>query len=236
MRFAVAALMSAAVLAVDLPAQTPSSPTSSSAIDRFLARDDQGPKQYRALRRMEAKNQHFGASAWMDAWTEADEAGSFRFDVAGKGGSGYIQKRVFLAALEGEQKMQRDGDPKRAQLDRTNYDFTHEGVAEDLVRLAIAPKRKDVLLVAGWVFARPEDGDLMRIEGRLSKNPSFWTRRVEIVRRYGRLGGAHVPLEITSVAQIFIAGRSTFRMTYDYETINGVRVGSPQARSEEVRK
>ena len=33
-----------------------------------------------------------------------------------------------------------------------------------------------------------------------------------------------------SMAQVMIAGRSTFRMTYDYETIDGVRVGDPHPR------
>jgi len=203
-------------------------------LERFLTRSGDGPIAYRALRRMEARNPHFGASAWMDAWTEADEAGGFRYQVATEGGSGYIRRRVFLAALDGEQKMWREGEPKHAQLNHTNYSFTDNGVDDGgLASLAIRPKRKDVLLVDGWLFVKREDGDLVRLEGQLSKNPSFWTRKVEIVRRYGRVGGAHVPLEIESVAQVLIAGRSTFRMTYEYETINGVRVGNPTPRPSE---
>jgi hypothetical protein len=200
-------------------------------LERFLMRSDEGPLAYRALRRLEAHNQHFGANAWMDVWTEADKAGGFRYQVAAQGGSGYIRRRVFLAALEGEEKMWREGEPKRAQLDHTNYSFREGGVADGgLASLAISPKRKDVLLINGWLFVKQEDGDLVRIEGQLSKNPSFWTRRVEIVRRYGRVGGVHVPLEIESVAQILIAGRSTFKMTYEYESVNGRHVGDPQPR------
>jgi hypothetical protein len=75
---------------------------------------------------------------------------------------------------------------------------------------------------------QPSDGDLARIEGRLSKTPSFWTRRVDVVRRYERLGGVRVPVSIESVAHVLIAGRSTFKMTYEYETINGHHVGNPQ--------
>jgi hypothetical protein len=197
-------------------------------VERFLARDDKGPVRYRALRRLEAHNKHFGASAWMDVWTDVDAAGGLRYDVAAEGGSGYIRKRVFLAALDGEQKMLREGDPQRAHLDLTNYIIADGGVADG--SLTIKPRRKDVLLIDGRIFINPQDGDLLRIEGRLSKNPSFWTRRVDITRRYGRLAGVHVPLELKSDAQIFIAGESTFRMTYEYETINGERVGSPQAR------
>src|SRR5207253_1966451 len=114
----------------------------------------------------------------------------------------------------------------RAELHLANYHFQDQGTFDGLWALGIMPLRKDVLLVDGAIFVRPEDSDLVKIEGKLSKNPSFWTRRVDIVRRYGRVGGAHVPLEIESVAQVFIAGRSTFRMTYEYETINGTRVGN----------
>ena len=202
-------------------------------LERFLMRSDEGPVASRALRHMEARNGTFGASAWMDVWTEADNAGGFRYQIVAEGGSDYIRRRVFLAALDAEQKMWREGEPKRAQLNPSNYMFADNGVAgEGLASLAITPKRKDILLVDGWLFVKREDGDLVRIEGQLSKNPSFWTRRVQIVRRYGRVGGAHVPLEIESVAQVLIAGRSTFRMTYDYETINGVHVGNPTPKGE----
>ena len=72
---------------------------------------------------------------------------------------------------------------------------------------------------------------MVRIEGRLSKTPSFWTRRVDVVRTYDRIVGVRVPVAIESVAQVVIAGRSTFKMTCEYETINGQRVGTPQART-----
>jgi len=41
---------------------------------------------------------------------------------------------------------------------------------------------------------------------------------------------------IESVASVLIAGRSTFKMTYDYETINGRQVGSPQPTVTPVAK
>jgi hypothetical protein len=199
-------------------------------LERFLGRTDPGPNQYRALRRLEASNQHFGASAWMDVWTEADRQSGFRYEVAAEGGSGYIRSRVFLAALDREQRLWRDGEPDRASITMANYDFEDRGASDGFATLGVRPRRKDILLFEGSVFVTPDEGDLVRVEGRLSKNPSFWTRRVEIVRRYGRLGGVRVPLEIQSVAQVLIAGRSTFRMTYEYETIDGQHIGAPKPR------
>ncbi len=206
---------------------------STSIVERFLARDEKSPTQYRALRRLEATSKHFGATGWMDVWTDLAVDGGFRYEVAAEGGSGFIRKRVLRAWLDAEQKMMRDREPQRAQVDLTNYTFVDDGVADGVAALIIKPRRNDVLLIDGRIFVNPEDGELLRIEGRLSKKPSFWTRKVDITRRYGRLAGVHVPLEIESDAQIFIAGQSSFRMTYEYETINGERVGSPQAREAE---
>jgi hypothetical protein len=172
---------------------------------------------------------HFGASATMDAWTEFDNVHGLRFQVVTETGSSYIRTHVLRAALEGEQKMWHEREPQRASLTPDNYTFRDGGPADEgLAALGIKPRRKDVLLVDGSIYIHSEDGELARIEGHLSKQPSLWTRRVEIVTRYERLAGVRVPVSIESVAHILIAGRSTFKMTYDYEIVNGERIGTPQ--------
>lgn len=198
-------------------------------VTRVLARVDPPPDQYRALRRLEANNDHFGKRAEMVVWTEADRVNGFRYEIVSEEGSGYIRSKVLHAALDAEQKMWASGEPQRAAMSLTNYEFEEHGIATDgLAALIVKPRRKDVLLVDGMIFVTKDEGDLVRIEGRLSKTPSFWTRRVEVERRYSRIGGVHVPVSLESVAQVLIAGRSTFRMTYEYETINGRRVGDPR--------
>lgn len=72
------------------------------------------------------------------------------------------------------------------------------------------------------MFLTPVEGDLVRVEGTLASRPSFWTRRVEVVRRYGRVGGVRVPVALESIADVRIVGRSTFRMTYHYLSVNGL--------------
>jgi hypothetical protein len=99
-------------------------------------------------------------------------------------------------------------------------------------RLRIIPLRKDRMLVDGTVTVLSTDGELVRIEGRLAKTPSWWTNRVDIVRRYGRVEGVHVPLSIESTANLKIAGDSVFAMTYEYEMVNGKPVTAQSAKSE----
>lgn len=68
----------------------------------------------------------------------------------------------------------------------------------------------------------------MRIEGALAKTPSFWTKTVQIVRHYERIGGIRLPVLMQSTAAVRIAGTSTFTTTYHYETVNGQPVGGGQ--------
>jgi len=199
-------------------------------VRKVLARVEPPPDQYRALRRLEAVNDHFHQRATMVVWTEADRAGGFRYQIVSEDGSNYIRSHVFRAALAAEAKMWASSEPQHAALSTDNYLFEERGVEPDgLASLVVKPRRRDILLVDGTIFVVHNDGDLVRIEGRLSKTPSFWTRKVEVVRQYQRIDGVHVPVSLESVAQVLIAGRSTFRMTYEYETINGRRVGAPDS-------
>jgi hypothetical protein len=203
------------------------------ALQRFLARAEEPPVEYRALRRLEAQNAKFKQSAWMLAWTEYDHVNGFRYQIVDEGGSGYIRSKVLRAALDGEQKIWADREPQKSSFNQDNYMFDAASPSADgLAEVGVKPRRKDVLLVEGAIFVQPGDGELSRIEGKLSKTPSFWTRRVDVVRRYERKGGVRVPVAIESVAHVLIAGRSTFKMTYEYQTINGQHVGDPQPRGQ----
>jgi hypothetical protein len=200
-------------------------------LQRFLALDDPTPIQFRSLRHLEARNDKFEKSAWMDVWTEADASG-FRYTIVVEDGSDYIRHKVFRASLEAERDMWKPGAPDEGALTPANYLFEDRGAQPDgLTSLAMKPKRKGVLLIDGSLYLNPDDGELVRMEGLLTKTPSFWTRRVAIVRWYQRINGFRMPTALESVANVRIAGESTFRMTYEYESINGRHVGSPQPRT-----
>ena len=197
------------------------------ALQRFLATSEQGPAAYRAFRHLEARNGHLSDAAWMDVWTTADESG-FEYEIVGQGGSGYVRDHVFVPALEAERTMW--GAAAGGALTHENYTFEDLGAdPRGLAWIGLKPRRKDVLLVNGSAFLRPDDGDLVRLEGALSRTPSFWTRKVEIVRRYDRIAGVRLPVAFESVASIRMAGKATFTMSYEYHTVNGLDVSGGAA-------
>jgi hypothetical protein len=234
-RLIVTAALAYALLVVPGAAQAPpavSTPAVSTIIDRVVARIDPPATQYRALRHLVAQSDKLGGSAWIEAWTHVEPGAGFKYQIIGEGGSGFVRGKVLRPWLENEKKMWADGDPERASFTHHNYAFVDRGMTpEGLAWLGVKSRRKDLLLVDGSIYVNPIDGDLVRIEGRLSKTPSFWTRRVEVVRHYERINGVRMPVAIESVAQVLIAGRSTFRMTYEYATVNNEHVGDPQPKA-----
>jgi hypothetical protein len=79
-------------------------------------------------------------------------------------------------------------------------------------------------MVEGAVFVTSTDADIVRVEGRMVKSPSFWTTRVDVVKRYARIAGVRVPVRLDTTAHVRFAGTSTMSMTYTYEMINGKEV------------
>jgi hypothetical protein len=218
-------MLAATCFVMTLQASEPS-PDMFLSVQRFLSADDEPLRQYRGFRRLEASNGKFNKEAWLEAWTEGDAAG-FRYDIVGEGGSAYIGNRVLRAALEREQALWNGRLSGRSNLTTANYEFMTASLDESgLMRVTVKPKRKDELLIDGVIILTPETGDLLRVEGHLAKSPSFWTGRIEVVRTYDRIDGVRVPIRTESVAQVKMAGASSFTMSYEYETINGRRVGS----------
>src|SRR5919201_2680571 len=223
------AVLTAVALTTAHAARPADSSAPSPLLQRFLSLTDPVVVEYRAFRHLEAQSDRFDSNAWMDVWTDVDRTGAFHYRITGEGGSSYIRSRVFVPTLETEARMSSAESLERGALTLANYIFEDRGAERDgLAWLTLKPRRKEVVLVEGSIFLNPDDGDLVKVEGKLAKTPSFWTRRVEIVRHFRRLAGIRMPVSTESIATVLLVGRATFRMTYDYETVNGQRVASPQ--------
>jgi hypothetical protein len=194
------------------------------SIEQFLARSD-GQPSYRAARKLEAQNG--SRRGWLEAVTTYSPATGFAYEITDEGGSGYIRDKVLRAVLQGEQEIIARGEAARSSLEPSNYTFLANGVDEDgLAKILISPRRKERVLISGTMFLRAAHGDLVRLQGRLAKNPSFWIKNVDVVRKYERIDGVIVPVSLESTAQLRFLGSATLRMTYTYSEIDGREVGS----------
>lgn len=217
------AALGATMLATAAPAVAPDIPPIP-ALQRFLSIEYGVIHQATTRRHLEARNEHFDTDAWMDVRTAAD-AGGFRYTVLAEGGSGMVRSKALRGALEQEKRAWSEGQATRSWFTVANYEFGDAGTdSEGLARVTVTPRRRETLLVDGAIFLRPDDGALIRVEGSLAKSPSFWTRRIKLVRHYATINGVQLPVAVESTAQIRIAGSSTFHMRYTYEMVNGVRV------------
>ena len=191
---------------------------------RFLEQDDtQHP--YRATRRLEATNGD--RTGWLEATTEYSPRTGFRYEVAGQGGSGRIIK-VLRNVLEAESDLNVNGQSAHSSFDRSNYMFQPDGIDEEgLANILLSPRRRERLLVSGRMFLEPREGHLVRVQGELAKNPSFWISHVDILWAYAQIDGAIVPVSLTSNAQVRFFGPATMRMTYRYSEIDGHAVSAP---------
>ena len=194
----------------------------SNVVERFLSSPGEPLVSFRALRRLAAASRGGRMQASLTAWTSLDPDRGFQYDVVEETGSGMIRSRVLRAALEAERQTRASGDGSKGALTEVNYEFGAPDTGDDpLVTVAIRPRRQDTLLVKGSIVLTRDEADLVRLEGTLVKRPSFWTRRVDVVRQYARVAGIRVPVSMASTADVLIAGRSTFSMDYEYESVNG---------------
>jgi hypothetical protein len=191
-------------------------------LERFLASHTRrAPIPYRAFRRLEASSVKRDASGWVEALTEFHPEAGMRYQVLAEDGTGRIRS-VLKGVLDGEREATLPGKSRNAALTLENYEFRAGTVDENgLVPLRVTPRRRDSALVDGTIFVTADGADLVRVEGRLAKSPSFWTRSVDVVRRYERRAGRMVLVEVRSLADVKVVGPSEFVMRYEYESVNG---------------
>ena len=182
------------------------------------------------MRRMHAFTDKAKHEAWLDAWTEVKD-GQFSYEIVSERGSETVRTKVLRSMLQREQELVNSGNTDKGDITSANYEFSEGGRDADGARVVqIKPKRSDVLLVDGRAVL-DDGGDLVRVEGRLAKNPSFWTSLVNIVRRYARIGGVRVPVATETTAKVKFVGAAQLQVLYDYESINGRPVTLTEARS-----
>ena len=188
-------------------------------LDKF---NSSAPPAYRAFRRLEAGRPDSDKHGWLEVWTEHRPGAPFTYTVIREGGSDYVRNKVLRGVLKGEAELLEHGKPLRAPIVPRNYTVEPGGITESgLTRLLLHPARRSEGVVRGAAFIEPDIGGIVRIEGRLVKSPSFWVRDVDVTWKFTRIGNDIVPTELSSSARVMFYGRQPFKMTYQYESVDG---------------
>jgi hypothetical protein len=204
---------------VQILADSQSDPSIERVVERF---NTVSPPAYRAFRRLEGGLSTASKQGWLEAWTEFVPGRGFTYEVVREGGYEYVRNKVLRGLLSSEQELIARGYPLRAQFVAKNYSFHDGGATETgLQRIILKPNRKSDGIVNGSLLLDPEAGALVRIEGRLMKSPSFWLRDVDVTWKYASVDGHDLPVEMISSGRVRIFGRSTFKMIYDYVSVDG---------------
>jgi len=199
-------------------------PNMDEILDRMKDYDDWQARylvEYRAQRKFHAENLRFKEDATLEVMTTFRRPDTLESQVLRAEGSKLIRERVFdkILAAENETRSAR----QQVDIVPANYGFSYLGTEHcderKCYRLEITPKRREKYLLQGEIWVDAEDGGIVRVQGSPAKRPSFWTRKIQIDRRYQRIDGMWLNATLQSISDILIAGRSTLNIQYSYERV-----------------
>lgn len=167
---------------------------------------------YEVSRRYHLKNELYEKEVVMDVDVTFRAPDDLGFVVRRRKGSGFLARRVFGRMMDGERESLQAENKRRSAMTPQNYEFHLEGPetlnGRATYRLAITPRRKDTFLFEGRIWVDAEDFALVRAEGRPAKRPSFWTRKIEFVRTFKKVGPFWLPARTESVTEVLLFGTS----------------------------
>jgi len=179
--------------------------------------------EYRAQRKFSATNVRFKEDATLEVLTTFRRPNTLESQVLRAEGSKIIRERVFNKILEAENETNAELTKQQIDIVPANYGFSYLGREDcdgrECYRLSIAPKRKEKYLIDGQIWIDAEDWGIVRVQGSPAKRPSFWVRQTQLDTRYKRIEGMWLSDRLESVSDVLIAGRSSLKIQYSYESI-----------------
>ena len=119
-------------------------------------------------------------------------------------------EKVVRKILDHESEADKVNPPPTALIPK-NYDFALLG--EDHFQgtrcfvLQLKPKRKDPSLVDGRAWIDANTYLVRKVEGQMSKSPSWWVKDVRLTVLFGEIGGIWTQLSSNAIANVRIMGR-----------------------------
>jgi hypothetical protein len=174
-----------------------------------------------------------GRSAEMVVKVKYLSPGTKEFIIQSATGSKLIVDRVFKKLLEAEKEALDPKMQQRSALTQDNYRFTLIGYETETSGakyvLEVEPQTTDKFLYRGRIWVDAEDFAVVRLEAEPAKNPSFWTKKAEIVQEYKKVNDFWLPAINRSISAIRLGGRAELTIDYkDYEITSASPVSTLQ--------
>jgi hypothetical protein len=157
--------------------------------------------------------------------------GKKEFVIQSTTGSKPIIDKVLKNLLAAEQEELAPGTQRRSALTEDNYHFRmngHEsGPSGGTYVLQVEPRRKDKFLYRGRIWVDASDFAVVRLEAEPTKNPSFWTKKTNIVQVYTKVNDFWLPAYNHSIAAIRLGGHADLTIEYkDYAITDAGKVST----------
>jgi len=144
------------------------------------------------------------------------------FTILSATGSKLIIDRVFGKLLEAEKEALDPEMKRRSALTEENYRFAligyETGPSGSQYVLEVEPRTKDKYLYRGRIWVDASDFAVVRLVAEPAKNPSFWTKKAEVVQEYRKISDFWLPAHNQSISAIRLGGHAELTIDYkDYE-------------------
>ncbi len=203
-------------------------PSAGDVVERMLQAETQRTaalSRYSGVRRYVLENKRFNKRAEISVRVVCTSSGAKSFSVIAESGSRFIRDRVIRKMMDAETEASQAGERTQSRILPQNYDFRL--LDTELVDgrrnyvLQVLPKTQNRFLFRGRIWVDAEDYAVARVEGSPAKNPSLWTRDVQIVQRYAKIGPIWLPVLNRSRADVRIFGRTDLTIEYFDYVVNG---------------
>lgn len=179
-------------------------------------------QQYSSERHYVADNPLFSKRAEVDVQELYLSPSRRDLRVTSTNGSPLVQHKVIDKLIEAEIEAAREENRDQTYMTPENYEFRLIGTEEINDRmcyvLGVIPKVAKRYLMRGEIWVDAIEFAIVRMEGSPARSPSFWTRKVHFVRKYGKYGQFWLPASVESESELWIAGKSTLKIEYsDYK-------------------
>jgi hypothetical protein len=181
-------------------------------------------ERFTGTRDYELRNDKDQLSARQVVRVEFHAPDSKNFQTVSEEGSKWIRRFVFQGLINSESEASSGREHRDSSITPLNYSFRYLG-EEDLdghscYVVYATPKRLDKYLFEGTVWIDSRDFAVAKIDGHPAKNPSFWIKRVNWVRRYGKVGDFWLPLKDVTYTDVKIFGRKKLIISYQDYVVN----------------